>query len=62
VVIYDEEGRGIGLMAKVCRLELQDAGIDTIEGQPRRSGSRPDLRDVSLRADSLETSHSRVRL
>jgi GTP cyclohydrolase II len=63
VVIYDsEEGRGIGLMAKLQAYELQDAGIDTIEAN-HALGFKADLRDFSLAAAILRDLRiSRVRL
>src|SRR5262245_25087296 len=63
LVIYEyQEGRGIGLMAKLQAYELQDAGIDTIEAN-HALGFKADLRDFSLAAAILhDLCVSRVRL
>jgi GTP cyclohydrolase II len=63
VVIYDyQEGRGIGLMAKLQAYELQDAGIDTVEAN-RVLGFKADYRDFSLPAAILrDLCLRRVRL
>src|SRR5215813_1840278 len=63
LVIYDyQEGRGIGLMAKLQAYELQDAGIDTIEAN-HALGFKTDLRDFSLAAAILDDLRiPRVRL
>ena len=54
LVIYEEqEGRGIGLMAKLRAYELQDQGLDTIEAN-ERLGYRSDHRDFSLPAEILQ--------
>ena len=50
LVIYElQEGRGIGLMAKLQAYALQDTGIDTIEAN-HALGFKADFRDFSLAA------------
>lgn len=63
LVIYEyQEGRGIGLMAKLQTYELQDAGIDTVEAN-HALGFKADYRDFSLPAAILRDLRlSRVRL
>ena len=63
LVTYEhQEGRGIGLMAKLEAYELQDAGIDTIEAN-HALGFKADLRDFSLAAAILHDLRiPRVRL
>ena len=63
LVIYEyQEGRGIGLMAKLQAYELQDVGIDTVEAN-HALGFKADCRDFSLPAAILrDLSVSRVRL
>src|ERR1700734_2058671 len=63
VVIYEyQEGRGIGLMAKLQAYELQDAGIDTVEAN-RALGFKTDYRDFSLPVAILhDLGIKRVRL
>jgi len=63
LVIYEfQEGRGIGLMAKLRAYELQDAGIDTIEAN-HALGFKADFRDFSLAAAILHDLRiPRVRL
>ena len=62
-VIYEyQEGRGIGLMAKLKAYELQDGGIDTVEAN-HVLGFSADCRDYSLPVAILrELSVHRVRL
>jgi len=53
VLIYEkQEGRGIGLMAKLQAYELQDGGLDTVEAN-QHLGLAVDLRDFALPAEIL---------
>src|SRR6266581_5143958 len=63
LVIYEhQEGRGIGLMAKLRAYELQDGGLDTVDAN-HALGFRADCRDFSLPAAILhELGVRRVRL
>jgi GTP cyclohydrolase II len=63
LVIYEyQEGRGIGLMAKLQAYELQDRGIDTVEAN-HVLGFSADCRDYSLPVAILrEIGVNRVRL
>jgi len=63
LLIYEyQEGRGIGLMAKLQAYELQDAGLDTVEAN-HALGFREDCRDFSLPAAILhEVGVRQVRL
>jgi GTP cyclohydrolase II len=63
LVIYEyQEGRGIGLMAKLEAYELQDAGLDTVEAN-HALGLKADYRDFSLPAAILrDLGVKRVRL
>jgi GTP cyclohydrolase II len=63
LVIYEyQEGRGIGLMAKLEAYELQDAGIDTVEAN-HALGFKADCRDFGLPAAILrDLGIKRVRL
>ncbi len=48
ILIYEQqEGRGIGLMAKLQAYELQDSGLDTVEAN-ERLGFKADQRDFAL--------------
>ncbi len=54
VLIYEQqEGRGIGLMAKLQAYELQDAGLDTVEAN-ERLGFKADHREFVLPAEILK--------
>ena len=63
LVIYEyQEGRGIGLMAKLQAYELQDVGIDTVEAN-HALGFKADCRDFSLSAAIVrDLGIKRVRL
>jgi len=54
VLVYEQqEGRGIGLMAKLQAYELQDAGLDTVEAN-ERLGFKADHRGFNLPAEVLK--------
>jgi GTP cyclohydrolase II len=54
ILIYEQqEGRGIGLMAKLQAYELQDAGLDTVEAN-ERLGFKADHRDFALPGQMLK--------
>ena len=63
LVIYEyQEGRGIGLMAKLEAYELQDAGLDTVEAN-HALGFKADDRDFTLAAAIVrDLGIKRVRL
>ena len=63
ILIYEQqEGRGIGLMAKLQAYELQDTGLDTVEAN-ERLGFKADQRDFALPGQILQTlGVTRVRL
>ncbi len=63
LVIYEhQEGRGIGLTAKLQAYALQDSGLDTVEAN-LALGLKADYRDYSLAAAILhELGIGRVRL
>ncbi len=54
ILLYEQqEGRGIGLMAKLRAYELQDQGLDTIEAN-EQLGFRADYREFELPAEVLK--------
>jgi GTP cyclohydrolase II len=63
ILIYEQqEGRGIGLMAKLQAYELQDQGLDTVEAN-ERLGFKADQREFALPSEILKAlGVSRVRL
>jgi GTP cyclohydrolase II len=63
ILIYEQqEGRGIGLMAKLQAYELQDTGLDTVEAN-ERLGFKADQRDFALPGEMLKAlGVTRVRL
>jgi len=53
VLIYEQqEGRGIGLMAKLQAYQLQDSGLDTVEAN-EKLGFKADHREFALPAEML---------
>jgi GTP cyclohydrolase II len=63
VLLYEQqEGRGIGLMAKLQAYQLQDEGLDTVEAN-ERLGFKADQREFALPAEILKAlGISEVRL
>jgi len=63
VLVYEEqEGRGIGLMAKLQAYELQDQGLDTVEAN-EKLGFKVDYREYALPAEVLKAlGLKRIRL
>ena len=54
ILLYEQqEGRGIGLMAKLKAYELQDQGLDTVEAN-ERLGFAADCRGYELPAEALK--------
>ena len=54
ILLYEQqEGRGIGLMAKLKAYELQDRGLDTVEANVEL-GYKPDCREFELPAEILK--------
>jgi len=55
ILLYEQqEGRGIGLMAKLQAYELQDSGLDTVEAN-ERLGFKADHRDFALPGEILKS-------
>lgn len=63
ILIYEQqEGRGIGLMAKLQAYQLQDQGLDTVEAN-ERLGFKADQREFAMPAEILKAlGVSQVRL
>ena len=54
VLVYEQqEGRGIGLMAKLQAYQLQDQGLDTVEAN-ERLGFKADCREYNLPVEVLK--------
>ena len=53
ILIYEEqEGRGIGLMAKLQAYQLQDQGLDTVQAN-EKLGFKADCRDYNMPVEIL---------
>jgi GTP cyclohydrolase II len=63
ILLYEQqEGRGIGIMAKLKAYELQDQGLDTVEAN-QKLGFAADCRNYDLAAGALKLlGVTRVRL
>ena len=63
VLVYEQqEGRGIGLMAKLQAYELQDSGLDTVEAN-EKLGFKADCREYALPVEVLKALDlTRIRL
>jgi GTP cyclohydrolase II len=63
ILLYaQQEGRGIGLMAKLRAYQLQDQGLDTVEANVKL-GYAPDCREYEMPAEVLKMlGVSKVRL
>ena len=63
ILLYEQqEGRGIGLMAKLQAYELQDTGLDTVEAN-EKLGFKADHRDFTLPGEIFKAlGVARVRL
>jgi GTP cyclohydrolase II len=63
ILLYEQqEGRGIGLMAKLRAYELQDQGLDTIEANLEHSASAPTTASSNSPPPSSNLGVTRVRL
>ena len=56
IVLYLQEGRGIGFANKIRAYQLQDAGADTVQAN-EMLGFRPDERDYGIAAHMLGSLH-----
>lgn len=52
LIYLEQEGRGIGLVAKMKAYQLQEAGLDTVEAN-QQLGFKPDLRDYGIGAQIM---------
>lgn len=52
LIYLEQEGRGIGLVAKMRAYQLQESGLDTVEAN-QELGYKPDLRDYGIGAQIM---------